>query len=85
MYKQSFLVVFWILIVPLASVGTFNVSKKSGLFSIGDVEVPYAIRVLLIEAKPGYKTSPVTAKHASSDGDPGVLTPAPTLGSGGSI
>ncbi len=40
MYRQSPLGVFWIFIVPLVSVGTFTVSKKSGLFSIGDVEVP---------------------------------------------
>ncbi len=47
LYKQSFLGLFWILIVPLVSVGTFATLKKSGLFAIGEIEVPYPIYAVL--------------------------------------
>jgi lipopolysaccharide transport system permease protein len=47
LYKQSFLGLFWIFVVPLVSVGTFTTLKKSGLFSVGEIEVPYPIYAVL--------------------------------------
>ncbi len=47
LYKQSFLGLFWIFVVPIVSVGTFATLKKSGLFSVGEVEVPYPIYAVL--------------------------------------
>jgi lipopolysaccharide transport system permease protein len=46
-YKQSFIGVFWALIIPLVSVGTFIVLNQSGIFNIGDIDVPYPIYALL--------------------------------------
>ena len=43
MYKQSLLGVFWALFVPLISVGTFIFLNKAGIFSIGDIAIPYPI------------------------------------------
>ncbi len=47
LYKQSFLGVFWIFVVPVVSVGTFTTLKSSGLFSVGEIEVPYPIYAVL--------------------------------------
>jgi lipopolysaccharide transport system permease protein len=46
-YKQSFIGVFWALIIPLVSVGTFIVLNQSGIFNIGDINVPYPIYAIL--------------------------------------
>ena len=46
-YKQSFIGVFWALIIPLVSVGTFILLNRSGVFTIGDINVPYPIYAVL--------------------------------------
>ena len=46
-YKQSFMGVFWALIIPLVSVATFVVLNRSGLFTIGKIDVPYPIYAIL--------------------------------------
>ena len=46
-YKQSFIGVLWALIIPLVSVGTFIVLNQSGIFTIGDINVPYPIYAIL--------------------------------------
>lgn len=43
LYKQSFIGVLWAFIIPLASVGTFILLNRSGIFSIGDINFPYPI------------------------------------------
>jgi len=47
LYKQSFIGVFWAFIIPLISVGTFIILNRSGVFSIGDINVPYPIYAIL--------------------------------------
>ena len=42
-YRQSILGVFWALLIPLASVGTFVFLNNAGVFSIGDISVPYPL------------------------------------------
>jgi len=46
-YKQSFIGVLWALIIPLVSVGTFIILNRSGVFTIGDINVPYPIYAIL--------------------------------------
>ena len=46
-YKQSFIGSFWALIIPLVSVGTFIILNRSGIFNIGDIDVPYPIYAIL--------------------------------------
>ena len=46
-YKQSFIGVFWALIIPLVSVGTFIVLNRSGILSIGEISTPYGIYAVL--------------------------------------
>ena len=46
-YKQSFIGILWALIIPLVSVGTFVVLNSSGVFNIGDIDVPYPIYAIL--------------------------------------
>lgn len=46
-YKQSFIGVLWALIIPLVSVGTFIVLNQSGVFTIGEIHVPYPIYAIL--------------------------------------
>jgi lipopolysaccharide transport system permease protein len=46
-YKQSLLGFIWAIIMPLASVFTFVLLNRSGLFSIGEINVPYPIYALL--------------------------------------
>ena len=46
-YKQSLVGVFWAFIVPIASVGTFIILNRSGIFNIGEIEVPYPIYAIL--------------------------------------
>ena len=47
LYKQSFIGVLWAFIIPLVSVGTFILLNRSGVFSIGDINVPYPIYAIL--------------------------------------
>lgn len=47
MYKQSFFGVFWAFIIPLVSVGAFIILNRSGVFSIGNINVPYPIYAVL--------------------------------------
>jgi len=47
LYKQSFIGVLWAFIIPLVSVGTFIVLNQSGIFTIGDINVPYPIYAIL--------------------------------------
>jgi len=46
-YKQSFIGILWAFIVPLISVGTFIVLNRSGVFTIGNINVPYPIYAIL--------------------------------------
>ncbi|MQY77847.1 MAG: hypothetical protein GH151_01425 [Bacteroidetes bacterium] len=46
-YKQSFIGILWALIIPLVSVGTFIILNRSGVFTIGDINVPYPIYAIL--------------------------------------
>jgi lipopolysaccharide transport system permease protein len=46
-YKQSLMGIFWALILPLISVFTFIILNRSGIFSIGDIKVPYPIYAIL--------------------------------------
>lgn len=47
MYKQSFVGIFWAFIIPIISVGTFIILNRSGVFTIGDINVPYPIFAIL--------------------------------------
>ncbi len=47
MYKQSFIGIFWAILLPLISVGTFIILNRSGIFSVGDIGVPYPIYAVL--------------------------------------
>ena len=46
-YKQSFIGVLWAFIIPFVSVGTFIILNSSGVFTIGDINVPYPIYAIL--------------------------------------
>jgi lipopolysaccharide transport system permease protein len=46
-YGQSIFGVLWTFIVPLVSVGTFVILNVSGLFNVGEINVPYPIYALL--------------------------------------
>ena len=43
MYKQSFLGILWMIILPIINVAVFAVLNNSGIFNIGKIEVPYPI------------------------------------------
>ncbi len=47
MYKQSFIGILWAVIIPIVSVGTFIILNKAGIFTIGDINVPYPIYAVL--------------------------------------
>jgi lipopolysaccharide transport system permease protein len=47
LYKQSFIGILWVLIMPLLSIGTFIIMNQAGVFSIGDISAPYPIYALL--------------------------------------
>ncbi|MFH2107714.1 MAG: ABC transporter permease [Chrysiogenia bacterium] len=42
-YKQSFIGIFWVLILPLVSVLTFIILNHSGIFTVGQLDVPYPL------------------------------------------
>ena len=46
-YKQSLVGIFWAFIVPIVSVGTFIILNRSGIFNVGDVDIPYPIYAIL--------------------------------------
>ncbi len=46
-YKQSFIGILWVIIIPLVSLGTFIVLNRSGVFSVGNINVPYPVYALL--------------------------------------
>ena len=46
-YKQSFIGVFWALIIPLISVGTFVLLNRSGIFVAGSINAPYPVYAVL--------------------------------------
>lgn len=46
MYKQSFIGILWIIIMPVANVCVFAVLNNSGVFNIGEINVPYPIYAL---------------------------------------
>jgi len=47
LYKQSFVGILWAIIVPLISVATFIILNKAGVFSIGDIDIPYPLYAIL--------------------------------------
>jgi len=47
LYKQSFIGMLWVLIIPIFSVSTFIVLKRSGIFNIGALDAPYPIFAIL--------------------------------------
>ncbi len=47
LYKQSFIGMLWVLIIPIFSVSTFIVLKRSGIFSAGPIDAPYPIFAIL--------------------------------------
>ena len=46
-YKQSLLGVFWVIFVPLITVGTFILLKGSGVVAVGDMKAPYPVYAVL--------------------------------------
>jgi len=46
-YKQSLVGITWAFIIPLISVGTFIILNRSGVFNIGDLNIPYPIFAVL--------------------------------------
>lgn len=46
-YKQSFIGVFWVLIIPLVTVGIFVLLNRAGIFKIGNMNVPYSVYAVL--------------------------------------
>ena len=43
MYRQSLLGVGWAVVIPLVSVGVFVYLNVSGLFNVGDINIPYPL------------------------------------------
>ena len=43
MYKQSFLGIFWIILLPVVNVAVFAVLNNAGVFNIGEIQMPYPI------------------------------------------
>ncbi len=46
-YKQSLLGVFWVVFVPLVTVGTFVLLKGSGVVAVGKMAAPYPVYAVL--------------------------------------
>jgi lipopolysaccharide transport system permease protein len=46
-YKQSFFGIFWAILLPIISVGTFIALSRAGIFSIGEIQIPYPIYAIL--------------------------------------
>ena len=43
MYKQSFIGILWVIILPIINVAVFVALNNSGIFNIGEIDVPYPI------------------------------------------
>jgi len=46
-YKQSFMGVLWIFVLPVMSVGTFSLLRRSGIVPKGPANVPYPVYAML--------------------------------------
>lgn len=46
-YKQSFLGIFWAVILPLVSIAVFIALNRSGILNVGNIGVPYSIYALI--------------------------------------
>jgi len=46
-YKQSFIGIFWALIIPLVSLITFVILNRSGIFNSGRIGAPYPLYAML--------------------------------------
>jgi len=46
-YKQSFIGILWVVIIPLLSVGTFIVLSEAGVVNTGSINVPYPLYAIL--------------------------------------
>ena len=46
-YKQSFVGVFWAFAMPMFSIGTFVLLNRSGIFDVGEINMPYPLFALL--------------------------------------
>ncbi len=46
-YKQSFVGVFWAFAMPMFSIGTFVLLNRSGIFDVGEIDMPYPLFALL--------------------------------------
>ena len=46
-YKQSLLGICWAFIIPFMSIGTFIILNKSGVFSVGDINMPYPLYAII--------------------------------------
>lgn len=46
-YRQSFFGLFWVLLLPLAAMGTFLALSRSNILSVPQTEVPYPVFLLL--------------------------------------
>ena len=42
-YKQSFIGIFWVFIIPLVGLATFMILKSSGVFNVGEIDIPYPL------------------------------------------
>lgn len=47
MYKQSFIGLLWIIIIPIVNVGIFAMLGHSGIFNFGTISAPYPIFAIL--------------------------------------
>lgn len=46
-YKQSFIGVLWAFIIPIISICIFIILNQAGVFSLGDIDVPYPLYAVL--------------------------------------
>ena len=46
-YKQSFIGIFWVFIIPLVGLATFIILKSSGVFSVGKIDIPYPLYAII--------------------------------------
>jgi lipopolysaccharide transport system permease protein len=47
MYKQSLVGVLWIVILPIINIGVFLMLSRSGIFNIGDINMPYPLYAVI--------------------------------------
>jgi len=46
-YKQSFIGILWVIIIPVINVGLFSMLGHSGIFNVGKISAPYPIYAIL--------------------------------------